>query len=233
MEKKIYLVLAIMACIVLNASAQFSSNGNGSSATASDNSGWNTVYVEWNPSSFVYTGKDDDDDFDGGFNGFSLGYSRAISLSSSVPLFLEPGLAGQFSFKKVEEGGSYYSFTEKISVISLKVPVNLIYKFDIPNSTVSLLPFAGLSFRGNLWGELKEEEEYDGDSDSESFNLFDKDDMDGKEKTWKRFQIGWQIGLKARFAERFIVSGSYGTDFSEIAKKFKVHTGTVSIGYTF
>lgn len=229
MKKNIYLAMACMACIVLNASAQFSSNGNGGSSTVSDNSGWSTVYVEWNPSSFVYTGKGDDDDFDGGFNGFSLGYSRAISLSSSTPLFLEAGLAGQFSLWKED----YKYKTDKISILSLKAPVNLIYKFDLPNSTVSLLPFAGLTLRGNLWGEEKYEYEDDLGSHSKSYNLFDKDDMDGKANTWKRFQIGWQIGLKARFAERFIISGSYGTDFSEIKKKFKVHTGTVSVGYTF
>lgn len=231
MNKKLFFVFAYMAILVLNASAQFSNSGN-NSIPVNDYKGWNTIFFEWNPSSFVYTGKEDVDDVN--FNGFSFGYNRAISLISSVPLFLETGIAVQFSLHKEDESKSYYKLSEKLSLVSLKVPVNLMYKVNLPNSSISFVPFAGFTIRGNVWGEDYYKAKYDGNSESVSLDLFDKDDMNKlNSNTWKRIQIGWQVGLKAHFAERIVLGGSFGTDFSEIVKKSKVHTGTVSIGYTF
>ena len=224
MEKKIYLVWAIMACFVMNASAQFSNSG-GNSTTVSDNFGWNTVYVEWNPSNANIPKNNDffwDNDVDGKYNGFSLGYSRTISLTQSLPIFLEVGLAGQFSHKTWENDDNHH----KLSAISIKVPINVLYKFDIPNRPVSLIPFAGLTVRGNVWVQYKEN---DG-----NYNVFDKEDMEEKEgNTGKRVQIGWQIGLKARFAEKYIIGSSYGSDFNEIFNDLKARTGTVMVGYIF
>lgn len=68
-------------------------------------------------------------------------------------------------------------------------------------------------------------------------DLFNDSDMkksgllDGK--PWKRFQVGWQIGLKSRIGNNFIVGVSYGKDFSEIAYKTTVQTTTISMGYCF
>lgn len=59
----------------------------------------------------------------------------------------------------------------------------------------------------------------------------DAEILDGK--AWKRFQIGWQIGLKARFGQKIMAGISYGNDFSEIAYKSTIQTTSISIGYTF
>lgn len=56
-------------------------------------------------------------------------------------------------------------------------------------------------------------------------------DMGGTDATWNRFQIGWQIGLNARFNSKFLLGLSYGTDFSEIHKKGKIKTTSITIGY--
>ena len=65
------------------------------------------------------------------------------------------------------------------------------------------------------------------------YDLFSKKDMGSSSATWKRFQIGWQIGVKARLSRQFQLGVSYGSDFNEIAKKTKIATTSVNIGYTF
>lgn len=225
MDNKLFFVLACLVCFVLNASAQFSNSGS-NKATISDNSGWSTIYVEWNPSSFhggdgyrFYNNGEGNGST--GFSGFSLGFSRSIGLSSSFPIFLEPAIALQYSTKKEGYFNYFdeYNTSARLNLLSIKVPVNFIYKYDLSSTPVSLMPFAGITLRGNAWGEIND----DGDHD----DIFDDD------YGCKRFQIGWQVGLKARINQKFIVGGSFGTDFNEFQKYVKVHTGTIMLGYTF
>ena len=225
MSNKILLLMVFVACFVVNASAQFSNTGS-SNATVSDNSGWSTIYVEWNPSSFHAGGgyrfyNNGEGNGSTGFSGFSLGFSRSIGLSSSFPIFIEPAVATQYSTKKEGYFNYYdeYNTSARLNIISIKVPVNFIYKYDFSNTPVSLMPFAGITLRGNVWGEIND----DGDRD----DIFDDD------YGCKRFQIGWQAGLKARINQKFIVGGSYGTDFNDFHKHVKVHTGTIMLGYSF
>lgn len=225
MNSKLFFVLACMACFVLNASAQFSNSGNSGASIVGANTGWTTIYVEWNPSSF--NGGDGYRFYNNGegkgsvgFNGFSLGVSRAISLSRATPIFIEPAVALQYSTKKEGYFNYYddYDTSAKLHMLSIKAPVNFIYKYDFSSYPVSLMPFAGITLRVNAWGEVND----DGDRD----DLFD-------EYEFKRFQIGWQAGIKARISDKFIVGASFGTDFSEIHEKVKVHTGTILFGYSF
>lgn len=226
MNSKLLFVLVCMASFVLNASAQFSNSGSSGTNTVRDNTGWTTIYVEWNPSSFHGGGgyrnyNNGKGKGSTGFNGFSLGVSRAISLATATPIFIEPAVALQYSTKK--EGYVVYDYdvfnaSAWLHMLSVKAPVNFMYKYDFPSHPVSLMPFAGITLRVNAWGVVND----DGDHD----DLFD-------EYEFKRFQIGWQVGLKAKISEKFIVGGSFGTDFNEIHKHVKVHTGTIMLGYSF
>lgn len=222
--KKI-LLLAAAAVIGLTASAQFSNSGG--SASAADCSDWNTVYLEYNP--ITLHSSEDGYSHNESFNGFSLGYSRAISLSKSVPIFIEVGGALQYSFKSKKEDDA----TNKINILSLKVPVNFMYKWSIAGNKVDLIPHLGLNMRLNLWGQHKITE----DGESASVNIFNNDEknMDGNAR--KRFQLGWQIGLKARFVQKFMVGVSYGTDFTDFYgnKDYheKVRNANITLGYCF
>jgi len=225
MNSKLLFVLVCMASFVLNASAQFSNSGSSGTNTVGDNTGWTTIYVEWNPSSFhggdgyrFYNNGEGKGS--AGFNGFSLGVSRAISLATATPIFIEPAVALQYSTKKEGYNNYYddYDTSARLHMLSVKAPVNFMYKYDFSGHPVSLMPFAGITFRVNAWGEVND----DGDHD----DLFD-------EYEFKRFQVGWQVGVKARISEQFIVGGSFGTDFNEIRKHVKVHTGTIMFGYAF
>ena len=232
---KTFAVAALLA-VSATASAQFTNSSSSSSSSSANTGDWNTVWFEFSPNKFNVDVKDADDQ---SFTGLSLGYSHAFGLSQKLPLFLEAGLGLQYSFYS-EEYTEYTSGDDKLkfNMFSAKVPVNLIYKFDLHNSNISLMPFLGAKLRFNFSAKQKleiAEDPYEEDRGGESYelNLFDKEDMGSDKATWKRFQIGWQIGLKARFADKFLVGVSYSNDFSEIAKKIKVGGFNIAIGYTF
>lgn len=225
---KKFFVFAIMAMFTLATQAQIVSSRSSRITTTGSvgdySKGWNTIYLQWNPSSFSQEIGSSES-----FTGFSVGFNHAFGLTQSIPLYLEAGIGVQYSFWD----GTYLRIPDcKIKLLSAKVPVSLMYKFDIPNSTISIVPNAGLDMRFNILGKLKNDE-YEEYLKKSSFNLFDKDDMGGDDYTWNRFQIGWHVGVNFMFNNQFLVGASYGTDFSEIAKNSKVHTGSITLGYCF
>lgn len=239
----------IAAAMLLVSSASFAQFSNSSSSSSANTDGWSTLYLQWNPSTLSPDKGDSES-----FTGFSIGFNKAFSISQSIPLFVEAGLGLQYSMKNDvnlgididdyddydygRRAGSYYDdyydrYADELekgkgdwSMLSAKIPVSLAYDFQIPNSTISIIPYAGLDFRFNIFGKFKPKE-------GDSANLFDKDDMGGSDATWNRFQIGWHIGVNARFNNKFLVGASYGTDFSEIAEKVKVNTASITLGYCF
>lgn len=222
-------LIAVFALLMVCATsfAQFTNSSSSSSSTASSDE-WNTFWVEWNPSSLDPSKGDSQS-----FTGLSVGWSKAFSLSSSSPLFIEGGLGLQYSFYSEDFEDYDYEGTEKVNMFSVKAPINFVYRYNLPNSNISLCPFAGVTLRYNLSGKEKYEFDDDEEGDSEEFDLFDKDDMGSKDATWKRFQIGWQIGAKALFNNKVSLGISYGSDLSEISKKVKVKTTSISLGFIF
>ena len=233
--KKIKLfAVAAMLAVSTAASAQFTNTAAASPKTAASTDGWGTFYVQYNPVKMSY--KDDDDD-NLSFKGFSVGYDHAFSVSKSIPLFVEAGLGLQYLTYKDEEDDEYYSYEDKVNMLSLKVPVSLVYRWDIPGGKVSLMPFAGIALRFNVMGKKTMTESYgDGDSEEEEIDLFDKDDAEeyfgDEDYAWKRFQMGWQIGVKASISN-FVLGVSYGGDFSEITEDAKLKTTSITLGYRF
>jgi hypothetical protein len=192
---------------------------------------WSTFYIQWNPSSIKPDGGSSES-----FNGYSIGYNKAISLTQSQPIFLELGLAAQYSYKNKKDtnegyisGYGWYSndVESTFTMVSAKIPVQLDYVFNIPNTNIDLVPNLGLDLRFNIIGKVKQE----AGGDSESIDLFDDDDMG--DNAWKRFQIGWHIGINAMFNKQFMVGLSYGSDFSEIAEKTKINTTSLTVGLCF
>ena len=238
MRIKNILATVMLAAVCTSASAQFATPSNaGTSATANvPSEEWSSVYVQYNPGT-VEPDKGDELDF----TGISVGFNKYTSISQSMPLFLEYGVAGQYSWNSEEED----EITIKYNVGSIKAPVNVSYVFNLPNSNISIAPYAGLNLRFNLWGNRKFEVDGLGDYEDyfweemedeygikEEANLFDKDDMGSKDATWKRFQIGWQIGVNVNF-EKAYLGLSYGSDFTEIVKDCKMKTTSITLGYKF
>ena len=226
----------MMACLMTLAATTASAQ---SSNASSDLRGWNSAWVEWNPSTFKIDVKDADNQ---SFTGFSAGYSHAFGIMPSKPVFVEAGLGVQYSHyeeKFQEEHQDYYSGDswmvnthQSFDMWSVKIPVNLLYKYDMPNSSVSLMPFVGANLRYNV-SATRHDNTGDNYGMPSEFNLFDEDDMGSSKNTWSRFQVGWNVGVKALFGKHIMAGLSYGNDLSEIAKKTKISTTTISVGYVF
>lgn len=242
------------------ASAQFT-NSNSSSAMPTtsrnlDTNGWSRVSVSYNPIKIVRDYKDADDQ---NATGFSIGYTKGFSIAREFPLFVEIGINGLYAFntidaedddnlKNLEKQG--FDIERKTTLFSLNIPVNLAYKFSINNSALSIVPYLGINLKGNIIGKAKhkltsdlensvytsEKEFWEAFEESgygkEDTNMFDKKDTGSKDYTWKRFQMGWQIGVGLNYNQLYVGIG-YGKDLTELCKKTKIGTTSITLGYNF
>ena len=238
-----FFAMAAFLAVATSASAQ-------TKETSTASEGWSSVYVQWSPSSMDYKKHSES------FTGLSVGYNQAFKILADKPLYIEGGIALQYSFDSddltedifdedmldlIYEFDLDADIERKMSLVSLKIPVNLTYKFDLPSSPIAIAPFAGLLLRANLigtqrlsiGGDLADEmSDKQLEKLEESMDLFSDDDM-GKDGTWNRFQLGWQIGANVYFGGKYYAGISYGTDFSEIYKKTKISTTSITLGYCF
>lgn len=248
-------VTALMA-VSTTASAQFTDTESTLSSSAGTED-WSTFYVQWNQTSFSHFSKGCPELF----TGFSIGYNTAINILQNTPLFVEAGFGLQYLFHThdlTEEFG-LEDYTEDVSpeikydMVSVKIPVSLVCNWQIPNSKIAIAHFAGINLRYYISGNEKltwnmssefenmlrnesgmsyeEFNDHYGDKDKD---LFNKRDMGSDDAAWNRFQIGWQVGVNARFNNSFLFGLSYGSDFSKIFKKCRINTATsITLGYCF
>lgn len=255
---------AAVAILMVMATSVFAQSGHGS------------FYVQYN-SFGVGEFADVLDDMDAEserLNGIGLGFNKAFSVTSSVPLFIEIGAGLNYAWAKFEEdeyenecnvdGYDYYGYpngcgdeyTVAYKTVSqhlmINVPINLMYKFQLPNSSITLEPYVGLNLKGHILGRMKtkytyeaccdemeevfEEWEDEEDEDDDVLNYFDKDDMGGKKYVATRFNVGWQIGANVDFGSAF-VGISYGSDFNKFLKidgeEWKYSALNVTLGLRF
>lgn len=270
---KTCLLLAFMG-LATTASAQFvtssgNNSGNGMSQqgggssfdfTSVKTSGWNRVYVSYNPSKINFS--DDDYEFIDGedikFKGFTVGYLRGFSLTKKVPLYMEIGLGFQYRNYKYSDDEIYPMLSEeayededlntnisdddvtlKYTMMSLNIPINLLYRFNI-NNDFSISPYFGFDLRFNIKATQKSEwtayTDYDYEDTEEqewSNDCFDKKDMgDDDDYVWNRFQAGWHIGVGLDY-KALHIGVEYGKDFNELCKKAKLSTTSITLGVNF
>lgn len=255
---KLYLSAFLMFAAT-TASAQFANSNQSSSMSTTrnlDTNGWNRISVSYNPVKIVTDYEDADDQ---NANGFSFGYTKGFSIAKEFPLFLEVGVNALYAFNKIdaEDDDSLkdlekqgYNVERKTSLFSLNIPINLAYKFTLNKSDISIVPYLGLNLKGNIIGKAKHkltsdlektpyesEKEFWEDFEEEGYgkentNMFDKKETGSKDATWKRFQMGWQIGVGLNYKQLYVGVG-YGKDFTELCKKTKVATTSITLGYNF
>ena len=217
--------LFIATAMLMMSTASFAQFTNAGSSNIGD---YNTIYLQWNPSSIVPK-----EGSSYSFTGFSAGYNHAFSLSQSIPLYVETGVGIQYSFWSGDTPFPYKRNNDSRNY----EPLSLSYKFDIPNSDFSIIPNAGIDFRFNILAKLNH------DDFKNAVDLFDEDMSNVTEnskgyklgETWKRFQVGWHVGVNFMYKNTIMIGGSYGTDFSTIWNYFdcKMRTGSVTLGYCF
>ena len=232
---KFILVAGLMA-VSAPAFAQFANTGNaGNNRSASSTSienGYSRLEAAYNPVTLKWDDSDDDEKM----TGISLGYIKGFSISKSMPLYVETGLRFTYAFWSDEEDNT----ESKMTYMNLSVPINLAYRFAIPNSEIAITPFVGLTLKGNLIGKSEYEYSYDDETEKSETNWFDEkyDDEDeyDEDKDYgygaKRIQFGWNIGANVSY-NKFNVGICYGSDFSELWKETKTSNLAVSVGYSF
>ncbi len=205
-------------------------------------SGWQSVWFNWNKSKV----KSDYKEFNAiKFNQLSLGYSRAFSVSRDLPLFVEGGLGVQYSYDKEtiksnETANVYHTY--KYKVFSAVAPAHLLYRWDIPSSKLSLMPFAGLNFRFNIIGRRRIEAAQIGENSIQNFgkkscdvfeNYIDADNETYNNKAWNRFQWGWDFGVKLQYDKRYTIGLSWGREFNDFAQNSKIRSRAITLEYAF
>ena len=256
------LATVLMLASATTTSAQFVNSGSNTTTSSGsrnvDLTGWNRITISYNPTTITmdYKGSEDLK-----MNGFSIGYAKGFNIAKQIPLFLETGVNAQFATKKLDSeeiedtglgtssiGG--YEVECKFTSMNLNIPINLAYKFTFNNGNTSLVPYAGVNIKFNVIGKSKynlsgelDETRYENEDEfweyieennedvKQNSNMFDKKDV-GKDYQWKRFQMGWQIGL-GLYHNQFYVGVGYTKDFTELFKKAKVGYANISVGYSF
>lgn len=183
--------------------------------------------------------------------GIDFNYLRGINLTQKFPLYLEVGGRLTYdTYKYEDDDEDYYgsnTWSERLNLLSLSVPVNVSYKYTLSNGFY-VAPFVGIHFRLNLLANDKWKETFidrygDVEKDDGVYSFFkaDEDDDDAffadGEDTAKRFQFGGQIGVNLGY-KAFNLGLAYYFDtpiYKNDDADFKVKTGGVSltVGYNF
>ncbi len=254
MKRLYYLLVVAFVAMATNASAQFvqSSGEQNSMSTTTANSGsdffkkmpssdYNRFYIGYNPTKIKWEDYQSQNEARRPFkNGITVGYLHASNLVRNVPLYLEYGANFMYSFGKDEDSEDGFKETVKGNMYSINVPVNLALRLSFNNDKVAVTPYLGLNFRLNVAGNLKYEQSYRGNNETETYKLFDSSDDDDAmgDHAFKRFQAGFNVGIGLTFRSLYLGVG-YVTDFSKIADyDDDYHVGklgvtTISLGIAF
>lgn len=242
MKKFYFLLLAAVFAVSADVYAQGESKIAQASAAAPDCSGenfyvgYNIVSVEWNVDQRYM-----EEEYPLN-SGITAGYNKRMGLNvSSFPLYVDYGANFSYMFGSsediFEEDDYEGKYKTSVNVASINVPLAVTTPFQVDNITI--LPYVGVNLRFNLFGKQKEtvEASYDGEdlSNSETYDLFNKDDMGGY--PFGRFQAGLNLGVNIEF-EKYTVGIGYVNDFSPVYDVEGLFTGTfsaatISVGYKF
>lgn len=163
--KFLYVVMAM--AFAINVSAQ--------------NENYNRFFIGYAPTDFDFVGQELR------LQGFDLGWSHGFNVTGEqLPLYIEAGISANLGI------GEFLSDCDKM--LSFEVPVNVTYRYNIPNTKVRLSPYFGFHFKVNTLA-------IDDDSDS----YFDI-------KGSRRFQFGMQLGANIEF-NHFYMGAGWNKDF--------------------
>ena len=206
MKKSIFFAaVAAFMLMSVSASAQFvqSKGGSKAAASATVEDVFNTFDITYSPVKIKTSYKNNSAVTD--LNGVSLNWSQARVLTNQLPVYIQYGAGLQYTWKTDSE--DYYKSTDHF--LTVKVPVNVLYNFVIPNTAVSIMPYVGLNAQVHALGQSKITYDLgDGEKEVAKFSYFSKEDMD--DEPYSRFVLGWQIGGMVAFNRYFVGVGYNG-----------------------
>lgn len=260
MKKTMFLVACLVA-MATTVSAQFMNSGSTKSGNSFGGDSYTGIRLHYN--SFEIEDAD-------AVPSFGVTFIKGWSISQEMPLFLEAGAgisytSGDIADPESEWWDTYdtddtgYGSESTMSSISIEVPVNIGYKFELTDE-FSIMPFIGVTARFNIIGkaEFKEWEKipsvteflkedmgidskdpYYDDAYEIAVEAYEENDYNADgyteetiEDDLKKIQLGWQIGARAMY-KQFNFGVNYGADFNEIAEDAKAKSLVISVGYNF
>ena len=155
----------------------------------------------------------------------------AVDFMAEKLLYAPASLYLDFGARATYVSDSYKSSVgkSKASMITLAIPVNLRYSFDIDDSGFSLMPFVGLGLRVNALAK----EDIDANGTTYSYNFFSDSDMSkAGMDTWDRVQLAYQSGLAVAYeGVRFTLW--YGEEINDITQGVETSQLGIALGVTF
>ena len=174
-------------------------------------------------------------------NGFAVEYNYGIRPIKKIGLYFETGLKGTYTFAKdvfVVYVDDFMAMDGLFRYFSISIPLYFKYKFTMPNSHLTICPFAGFYYKRNVvakqensWSEI--------DFIAGSMPSYQEDGVYVVEDylKYQKNQIGWQVGLTLE-CKNYSISGYYSRDFRSIVTNksfiFNKYYGSqfgVSLGY--
>lgn len=207
------------------------SSRNSNSVFSKRTNGWNRVFISYLPTSVKWDDGYDNENYK--FQGFQVGWLKGFSLSPSIPLYLEGGVALQYRSYTDEDsdfdGHDRYGYSDKYRMLSVNLPINVLYRFNFTDD-FSLSPYSGFDFRTNVLAKNKYEEWDNDQRDSGDSSMFDEDEWGSD--AWNRFQVGWHIGVGVDY-RMLHCDMEYGVDFNDLAKYAHLSTFAITFGFNF
>ncbi|MCQ2075014.1 MAG: hypothetical protein MJY77_07515 [Bacteroidaceae bacterium] len=136
-------------------------------------------------------------------NGFSLEWNRNIKVSKSTPLYFGYGLGIQYS-----------SSHRSDRLLSARIPLEFLYRINIPNTKIAIAPYAGFDAIVYLFGQ------YDGYDFTHS-------------KKNRRINIDWHIGAKFIFNNKWFLGAAYESQIMKFNEYSNISQANISIGLLF
>ena len=189
--------------------------------------GWGTVYLKYSPMQLISSKRGVDDKT---YHAATFGVSYDFQIGDS-PVYFEA--AYEFTgawFSKRYPGGDKYSMDLYYS----KIPLNVAFRLNLSDQ-FAIIPYGGINIKWNIYGE---ERETDATGRKYTWKLFDDDRT--YDDDYRRFQFGYQAGVKLLIATAVTVGVSWEADLTNFCKYYdnkeyteKFQGIAFTLGYSF
>ena len=194
--------------------------------------------VFYSMANYLYTG-DSTNINDESFSIYGLSLEHYKPLSESVPIYLNWGMDLTFSQYKHVDNIDFFNYKRDLTLeylyFSMVMKANAAYAFDIPNTAVTILPYAGMYARFHIGGKSyytypivnKNNTIQDTISKTPLFNKSNENP-----EPWNRNEFGAAVGVKV-FLGDFGLGIEYGKTFTDLTKETRVSEVKINALFRF
>ena len=186
---------------------------------------YSRFFFGYAPTSFSFDYKDVENKT---MHGFNTGWIGGWNVTGRrLPIYVESGITFNACFGE--------GITDSDKLMSLEIPINATYRWNIPNTRIFIAPYFGFHFKVNVaWLDEEDDSVFDTNYgyriNGTFYETMDDDDA-------KRFQFGMETGVNFDLAH-FTMGIGYNYDFMPIHKvlgDYNVTTGgfRFKLGFVF